>query len=228
MRVRLSYESDTLSNVTDDVKTRTYDSSRRNARTTATRLRVIQTARDLFIERGYPGTSIEVIAAAADVAPATLYRLFPAKRDLLKAVIDVTAVGDDEPVALHERPELLALRDEPDPSAYLRGFAHVARVVGERAAGIQQMLRSAAVVDPEAAGMLATLNQQRYTGNGIVARGVRDRGALKSTLSQALATDVVYALMSPELRRILRHERAWTAEQYETWLAETLCATLLE
>jgi AcrR family transcriptional regulator len=212
----------------DDVKARSYDSSRRKERTTATRLRVIEMARNLFVERGYPGTSIEAIAAAADIAPATLYRLFPSKRDLLKAVVDVTAVGDDEPVALHERPELLALRDEPDPSAYVRGFAHVARVVGERAAGIQQMLRSAAVVDPEAAEMLATLNQQRYTGQGIVARGVRDRGALKSTLSEAQATDVIYALMSPELRRILRYERAWTAEQYETWLADTLCATLLE
>ena len=212
----------------DDVKTRTYDTSRRKERTRASRLRVIQTARELFVERGYPGTSIEAIAAAADVAPATMYRLFPSKRDLLKAVVDVTAVGDDKPVALHERPELLALRDEPDPSTYLRGFAHVARVVGERAAGVQHMLRTAAIVDPEAAGMLATLNQQRYTGQGIVARGVRDRGALKSTLSEAQATDVIYALMSPELRRILRHERAWTADQYENWLADTLCATLLQ
>ncbi len=53
--------------------------------------------------------------------------------------------------------------------------------------------------------------------------GVRDRGALKSTLSEAQATYVIYALTSPELRRILRDERAWTAEQYETWLADTLC-----
>jgi len=212
----------------DDVKTRNYDTSRRTKRTMATRLRVIEAARDLFLERGYPVTSIEAIAAAADVAPATLYRLFPSKRDLLKAVVDVSAVGDDEPVALHERPELLALRDERDPSAYVRGFAHVARVVGERAAGIQQMLRSAALVDSEAAEMLATLNQQRYTGQGIVARGVRDRGALKSSLNEEEATDVIYGLMSPELRRILRHERAWTAERYETWLGDILCAALLE
>lgn len=228
MRVGLSYESDTLSNVTKDVKTRTYDSSRRQERTRTTRLRVIRAAHDLFVERGYPATSIEAIAAAADVAPATLYRLFPAKRSLLKAVVDVTAVGDDEPIALHDRPELLALRDEPDAKKYLRGFARVARVVGERAAGIQQMLRSAAVVDPEAADMLATFNEQRYAGQGIVARGVRDRGELKSTLSEARATDVIYGLMSPELRRILIHERAWTADQYEHWLADTLCATLLE
>ena len=212
----------------EGVKARRYDSSRRQERTRATRLRVIRTAHDLFVERGYPGTSIEAIAAAADVAPATVYRLFPSKRHLLKAVIDVTAVGDDEPVALHDRPGLLALRDEPDAAAYLRGFAHVARVVGERAASLQYMLRSAAVIDPEAANMLATLNEQRYTGQGAVARGVRDRGALKSTLSQAQATDIIYGLMSPELRRILRHERAWTADQYESWLADTLCATLLE
>lgn len=212
----------------DDVKTRRYDSSRRQERSRATRLRIIQTAHDLFVERGYPGTSIEAIAAAADVAPATIYRLFPSKRHILKAVIDVTAVGDDEPIALHDRPDVVALRQVRDPSAYLRGYAHVAQVVGERTAALHHMLRSAAAVDAEAAEMLDTTNAQRHAGQGVVARGVRERGALRASLGEREAQDIIYALISPELRRILRHEREWSAGRYERWLADTLCATLLD
>lgn len=215
-------------NVVDNVKTRAYDASRRQERARATRLRVIRTAHDLFVERGYPGTSIEAIAAAADVAPATVYRLFTSKRDILKAVIDVTAVGDDEPIALHDRPDVRALREVPDPSAYLCGYAHVASVVGERTAALHHMLRTAAAVDAEAAEMLNTVNTQRYAGQQAVARGVRDRGALRASLGEREAQDIIYALISPELRRILRHERDWSIERYEQWLADTLCATLLD
>jgi AcrR family transcriptional regulator len=190
-------------------------------------MRVIEAARELFVERGYPATSIEAISATADVPAATLYRLFPSKRAILKDVIDVTAVGDGEPIAVHARPEVLALREEPDPARYLAGFAHVARVLHERLAPVQQMLRSAASVDPDAVDMLAAISEQRYAGQGVVARGLVERNALRDSLSEDDAHDIIYGLMSPDLRHVLMTERHWTAQRYEMWLAETLCATLL-
>jgi AcrR family transcriptional regulator len=227
MRAGLSFESDTLT-IVDDVKTRRYDNTRRQERTRLTRRRVIDAARALFLERGYAATSMEAISLAADVPQATLYRLFPSKSALLKEVVDITAVGDDEPIALHERPEVLALRDEPDPTQYLAGFAHVARVVHERIEPVRRMLHSAAPVDADAAAMLAAIHQQRYTGQGIVARALLDRGALRHGLTEDEAHDIIYALMSPELRNVLMGERGWSADRYEGWLAATLRDTLLE
>jgi AcrR family transcriptional regulator len=213
--------------VSDDVKTRTYDGTRRQERTRLTRRRVIEAARKLFLERGYPATSMEAISVAADVPQATLYRLFPSKRALLKEVVDVTAVGDDEPVALHQRPDVLALRDEPDAAKYLAGFAHVARIMHERIEPIRRMLTGAAAVDPDAAAMLAAIRKQRYAGQGIVARALADRGALRDGLTVGKAHDVIYALMSPDLRNVLMSERRWSGDRYEAWLATTLCDTLL-
>jgi AcrR family transcriptional regulator len=40
----------------------------------------------------------------------TIYRLFGSKRAILSAVLDVSFVGDDEPLALHERRPLLTVR----------------------------------------------------------------------------------------------------------------------
>jgi AcrR family transcriptional regulator len=210
-----------------EVKGRSYDGSRRQERTRVTRRRVVDVARRLFFERGYPATSMEAISVAADVPQATLYRLFPSKSAVLKDVVDVTAVGDDEPVALHDRPEVRALHDEPDPVKYLSGFAHVARLLRERIEAVRRMLQSASAVDAEAAAMLATIAQQRYAGQGLVARGLVDRDALRDGLTEDTAHDIIYALMSPELANVLVDERGWEIDRYEQWLTSTLCDVLL-
>lgn len=213
--------------MTESVKPRSYDNSRREARARATRARVVEAARALFVDRGYLATSIEAIGTAADVPLATLYRLFGTKRAILSAVLEVAFVGDDQPIALHDRPEIKALRDEPDARLFLAGFARLTREVLDRSGALQQVLRDAAQVDPEAAELLAAINGQRYTGQANVARGLVARDALADGITETHAHDTIYVLMSPEVRQILTVDREWTADQYEQWLRDTLCATLL-
>jgi AcrR family transcriptional regulator len=49
--------------------------------------RILAAARDVFAEQGYDA-SMEAIATRADVGVGTLYRRFPNKADLFKAVVD--------------------------------------------------------------------------------------------------------------------------------------------
>jgi hypothetical protein len=53
------------------------------------------------------------------------------------------------------------------------------------------------------------------------------RKALKAGLTQSAAADIVYALMSPEIYRILTVERGWTEDRYRSWLADALRSQLL-
>jgi hypothetical protein len=46
-------------------------------------------------------------------------------------------------------------------------------------------------------------------------------------MTERHALDVIYTLMSPEVHHLLTVERQWSADQYQRWLADTLCATLL-
>jgi len=205
---------------------RRYDNSRRQAQARATRLRVIETAKRMFIEHGYPATTIEAIAEAADTPLPTVYRLFGSKRALLTAVLDTSFGGDDQPVAFGDRPAVRAARTEPSPVKLVTAFARIAREFMERSSAIQHALATAAQVDPDAAGLLAEIRRQRYAGQSRIAAALEARGALDPGLGPSEAADIVYALLSPEVHRILTVERGWPADRYERWIARSL-ATLL-
>ena len=60
------------------------------ARTRLARRAVVGAARALFLERGYPATTIEAISDRSDVPSATVYRLFSSKLGILKAMLDTS------------------------------------------------------------------------------------------------------------------------------------------
>jgi AcrR family transcriptional regulator len=210
--------------MTEAVK-RPYDNSRRQAQARATRLKVIEAAKRLFTDCGYPATTIEAVADAADVPLPTVYRLFGSKRALLTAVLDVSFGGDDQPIAFGDRPAIRAARDETDPAKMVTAFARIARELMDRTSAIQHVLATAAQVDPDAAELLAETRRQRHAGQSRIVAALDARGALGPGPDTAEAADIVYALMSPEVHRILTVERGWPADRYERWIARSL-ATL--
>jgi TetR/AcrR family transcriptional regulator, regulator of autoinduction and epiphytic fitness len=206
---------------------RPYDNSRRLAQARATRLKVIETAKDLFIEKGFPATTLESVADAADVPLPSLYRLFKSKRALLAAVLDTSFGGDDQPLAFVDREAVQAALHEADSRRLLEAFARIATELLERSSAIQLVLASAAHVDPEAADLWADIRQQRHTGQSRIIAALVERGALDPDLEPSEAADIVYLLMSPDTYRILTLERGWKPEQFQKWLARSLCSTLL-
>ncbi len=205
---------------------RRYDNSRRQAQARATRVKVIEAAGRLFTEHGYPATTIEAIAEAAGTPLPTVYRLFGSKRALLAAVLDTAFGGDDQPIAFGDRPDVRAARAETDPVKMVNAFARIARELMERSSAIQHVLATAADVDSEAAELLAAIRQQRHTGQSRIVAALDATGALDPSLDTAEAADIVYALLSPDVHRILTVERGWSADRYERWIARSL-ATLL-
>src|SRR5919199_319528 len=114
----LSIYSGTVDFMVKAVKAPDHDGRRR--RSAQTRAAILEAAGALFAERGYAATTIEAIAAAADVAVETVYARFGNKRAILAAYIDVSVVGDDEPVPLLEREEVRAIAAEVDQRRQVR------------------------------------------------------------------------------------------------------------
>ncbi|HEX3622576.1 MAG TPA: helix-turn-helix domain-containing protein [Acidimicrobiales bacterium] len=188
---------------------------------------MIVAARRLFLAAGYAATTMEAISEESDTPPATLYRLFESKLGILKALLDVAAGGDDEPVAFGDRPKVQALLNSDSPRQQVMGFAGLAGDVMARLAPIQRILLGAAGSDPQAAVLLDEHTRQRQEGQARIARTLARSGALRAGLSERGAADVIHALMSPEVFRLLTVDREWDVERYQTWLGETLVAQLL-
>jgi AcrR family transcriptional regulator len=205
---------------------RRYDNSRRLAQVRATRLRAIDAAKELFIASGYPATTLESVAEAADVSLPTLYRLFGSKRALLAAVLDTSFGGDDEPIAFGDRPEVRAARSEPDPLKMAAAFGRILTELMERTSAILYVLDTAAQVDPEAADLLAEIRRQRHAGQSRIVAALVERDALDPDLDPSKAADMVYAFMSPDVHRILTTERGWTSQDYQSWAVRCLRSLL--
>jgi TetR/AcrR family transcriptional regulator, regulator of autoinduction and epiphytic fitness len=197
------------------------------ARTRLARAAVIQAARALFLEGGYAATTIEAISDTSDVPPATVYRLFSSKLGILKALSDVSIAGDDQAIAVADRPGARAVFADPDPRNQLAGFAGISCGIVARTEPIHRILLSAAATDHAAAALLAGYTRQRQAGQGQIARSLARTGALRPGLRQRDAADIIHALMSPELYRLLVCDRGWPPERYKQWLTDLLTDQLL-
>jgi AcrR family transcriptional regulator len=197
------------------------------ARTRLARRAVVDAARSLFLDRGYGATTIDAISELSEVPPATVYRLFASKLGILKALIDVSIVGDDEAVAMADRPQVRSLLADPHPRNQLAGFVHIAAQINARTGATYRILVSAAASDPDATALLHELTLQRQQGQARIARSLARAKALGPGLRQRDAADIIHALMSPEVFGLLVADRGWPTERYESWLTQTLVDQLL-
>ncbi len=181
----------------------------------------------MFLERGYGATTIEAISEAADVPLATVYRLFSSKLGILKSLLDVSIVGDDENAPMADRPQIQMLLAELDPREQLAGFVAIIVQMNARIAPLYRILVSAAGTDTDAAALLEALTTQRQRGQRLIARSLARAGALRTELRERDAADIIHALLSPELYRLLVLDRSWGPARYEPWLAATLIDQLL-
>lgn len=200
---------------------------RDQARTRLARAAVVAAARRLFVERGYGATTVEAISELADVPLATVYRLFSSKHGILKSLLDVSIVGDDEDVPMADRPQVRSLLAADDPTRQLAGFVAIGAQVNARIAPLYRVVVSAAGSDVDAAELLDALTDQRQRGQRLIARSLARAGALRPGLRERDAADIIHALLSPELYQLLVIDRDWKPARYEAWLTDTLVDQLL-
>jgi AcrR family transcriptional regulator len=217
-----------VSLVPSPVKKRAYDSTGRQEAARARRRRILRTAQELFVAQGYAGTTLAQVARGAAVSEDLLFRSFRTKRGLLKEVMDVAIGGDDEDLPLLQRADPQAMRATTDQHEQLRMFA--AGITGqmERLRPLNDMMRSAAAVEPEIAALRDDLNlRQRRTAMDTVAGWVAANGPLRDGLTVEEAGAVLWTLAGPDVHRALRVDCGWAPERYNDWLRDVLVASLL-
>ena len=206
---------------------RRYTSAVRAEAARATRRRILDTAKEQFLAKGYVGTTLDAVAAAAEVSPQTVYNVVGGKAKLLKAVYDVTLVGDDEPVPLADRPEFRRVRDATSPDAALTAYAAVGRLLWERVGPLVAIATAqAAAGDRDLREFVETIQGERATGVHHLVRHLAGRFGLRPGLTVSRATDIVWVLFAPEMIDRLVVERGWTWDACTEWTVDTAVHSL--
>jgi AcrR family transcriptional regulator len=212
--------------MSDDVK-RTEPRVSRADQAVATRRRVVDAAGRLFTQHGYAATTLQQIADEAGVAVQTVYFHFGNKRTVLKQVADIAAVGDDQPVALLDRPWVEELRAASGGPETVAVWLRVSREIFGRVAPILRIVRDAAGSDPEMAAQWESNQQERHTAHRMLAETLDGKGALRPGLTVDGAADILFALISLEVYVLLTVERGWAPERWERWAASTVSDAVL-
>ena len=126
--------------MTVEAASRPYRSPVRAERAARTRAAILAAAHVRFLADGYAATTVRSVAQAAGVSVPTIELAFGTKAALLKAAIDVAIAGDDEPVAVLDRPWVGEVRAVDDPRQLLGLVAGVLTAAQVRSAGLMLAL----------------------------------------------------------------------------------------
>ncbi len=203
---------------------RPYDATSRREGAARNRAAVLAACRELLFRDGYHRMTVRSVAEQAGVSPETVYKTFGGKPGLMKALWDVTLAGDDQPVAIADRPQMREVRSAREPEQKLRLWAGSVRGANQRLAPLYGLLAQAG---PEVTRLLATTQQERLTGVRALVTHLADSGLLAAGCDQATAADACWALTGPKLFLDLTTDRGWPPDLYEDWLIRMLTANLL-
>lgn len=211
--------------MTDQVKPprRSYHSPLRADQAQRTRRRILESARRLFVDRGYARTTVAAVADDAGVSPETIYLSLGGKRGLLEGVMDITGPHDsvaDDDTWWHMVTDLPSAAERLD-----RMVEYSCRILA-RTRAIHAIIRGAADKEPFAADLGRRLLAERL-GNQTERIRRYLGAALRPDLSVAEAGERYCALASPELYHLLTVELSWTAEHHQSWLSQLLRTELL-
>jgi AcrR family transcriptional regulator len=203
---------------------RSYASALRQEQAQRTRDRIVAAAAELFEASGYARTTMRGIAERAEVATDTVYATFGTKARVLTAVIDARLAPAGQANVL-DRPEALAIRDEQDQREQIALFVDDIVAILQRVRPIYEILRTASSVEPEIAAVRAEMDGYRFTNMRHLVEWIAANGPLRVDVDAA--TEMIWALASPDVARMLLDGRGWTPGHLADWLKDSLNRLLL-
>lgn len=209
--------------MSEEVK-RSYSSPLREQAAASTRLLVRDAGQRLFARDGFVATSIKKIAVEAGVSERTVYTHYRNKVEIFQDALNVAIAGDEEPVAMRDRPEFAAVLQTPSARDLISEMVRRNGLVLERAGAL-------IMAGIESSG--ADADMRRISDEGehamranclALAEALAGTGEVRPEFDTDAVADVLVTMLSPHVHQVL----GWPAERYQAWLTDTLQATLLQ
>lgn len=215
-----------MSKSTPSSSRRPYNAEGRRAQARATRDRILDVARDLFIANGFAGTSIAGIAEVAGVSVPTVFARFGSKAALLKEAVESAIVGDTDPIPFADRPEMRHVRAGRSARQVMVRLADLIASAGPRVVPIAMVMYAAADADPEIRALAREQDELRLAGAELLAATALDRLGSHDRAHLEELRDLIWTMNAPQTYDLLVNRRGWSTERYATWVARTLSAAI--
>ena len=178
----------------------------------------------LFASRGFSRTTVLAVATEAGVSSEMIYKTFGGKAGLVRSIWQdaLAGIGPDH---AEQRSDVLSA-DSRSGSDVIEGWVRLGLEVAPRAASVLALVRSAAEVDPEAAGLLDEIERGRAERMLHNARALADNGHLRPGLSVEHARDLLLIFSSEYYDRLVSRA-GWDVDEYIATMTRTMSAALL-
>jgi AcrR family transcriptional regulator len=194
---------------------------RRATRVTETETRLVSAAHDLFVERGYAGTTLIDVADAAHVAPRTVYVRFGTKAALLKRVVDVAIVGDELPIAVADREWTRRSLTAATLDERIAALADGSTDLVVRAGPVIAVAVQAAASEPELASAAQSGREATRVAVEKFWRAASDDGLLPHECDLDWLITTSSLLAHAETFVLASRTETWTADRRRAWMVTT-------
>lgn len=188
-----------------------------------TRLLVRDAGHRLFARDGFVATTMRKIAYEASVSERTVYARYRNKVEIFQDALNVAIAGDEEPVAMRDRPEFAEVLATPTAREMIAEAVRRNGSILERAGAL-------IMAGIESSGADADMRRISYEGEHAMranclalAEALIGTGEVRAELDADGVADVLTTMLSPHVHHVL----GWRADRYQAWLAHTLQASLL-
>lgn len=195
-------------------------------RAAATRARVIDSARTLFMLQGYAATTTRQVASHAEVTERTLFNLVANKSELLREVL-LSYVFTDDYGPLLQRADFAPVLHAAGVDHFLAAFSKWVVSLHTRTAAVAEMARAAASVDAGAAEIWHWGNAQQIVDLRKLADTLHQRGWLRSGVEPDEVARSLAVLSGHESYWRLVTEQQWSRARYRRWLRRHCAAELI-
>jgi AcrR family transcriptional regulator len=191
-----------------------YNSPLRDDAAAATRAKILDHARRLFLERGYAAVTVPEIARAARVATQTVYASTGGKTAIFTSLLQ-PIVDDPEP-----RQANAAVRATSDPGEIVSIAAGGTRRIHERYQDIIFGLVRKAPGEPAAQQALDTAVARCISGLKGIAERLVELGVVEPHLGVDGTVDLLWFYFGQNAWYSLVDDRGWSFDRAEQWLSK--------
>ena len=201
---------------------RIYDLDYRRSLAEATRMKIADAARKLFVQNGYASTSVKSIAAEAGVSEPTVYTRFGSKKAIIEAIMD----SMDTEAGVFELLEALGAA-AGDPGKQLDLVVEFDLRLFEQNLDVYQVASQASSSEPALAAVLEEGKARGRAGRAVILQAAEDAGVLRPGLSVVDANDIFGVIVNSATYSEMVVHCGWRPDRFEAWLKTAVRQFLL-